>query len=229
MSGSINKGTARPGFLSTTRGKILALLLIIVIVGAAGAASLSFSWETTVTVTTGEETNTTLAEDYYAEETLTFSYGHRRMPVSTQATVTFPVEENASVGSVETDGDTGAIPRYDGGDRKEVDITVNGANGKMVAQGATPQMNEIVDLKRTDFEYGGVGQWEVVVDCYSGTNVQVTVKITVNYAFCNDTNCTDDKNETMRDESGQEPDDGGHQTDEKAFIERETRTSTRDR
>jgi len=179
---------AIPGsaFLGTTRGKVVALILVVIIVVAAmygtGMLRVSVTVKTTVQVPVG---NTTVPENYYAEETLSFTYGHRRAPVGTSQTVTFPVEANATDGMVETTGDPGSIPRWDQGDRKEVDIEVIGANGKSVKSSATTSIHEVVKLKAIDFERGGPGEWQVIVDCYSGTNVVVTVKIWVNYSVGN--------------------------------------------
>ena len=218
---------ARKKFLATTQGKVLILVLIILIIGAIASTRVSFSFTVTKSTTSDEEANVTLPEDYYAEETLSFQYGQRRAPMTITKSVTFPVEYYAYEGTVETEGDPGAIPRGDGGDRKEVDIEVMGASGQLVGSGATPQMNELVELRVTDFRYGGVGDWEVVVDCYSGTNVQVTVKITVIYAYNNDTappNETEE-NEAMIKDWSEEPEDGSQRHGPPIFVEREARDS----
>jgi hypothetical protein len=219
--------SGKPKFLSTTKGKVIALLLIIIVIGAIASTRVSFSFTVTKSTTSDEEANVTLPEDYYAEETLSFQYGHRRAPMTITKSVTFPVEYYAYEGTVETEGDPGAIPRGDGGDRKEVDIEVMGADGQLVGSGATPQMNELVELRVTDFRYGGVGDWEVVVDCYSGTNVQVTVKITVIYAYNNDTappNETDE-NETMIKDWSEGAEDDPQGNGPLRFVEREARDS----
>jgi hypothetical protein len=187
---------AKLGFLQSTRGKIIVLILVIVVIVATGLAVMGPPEpEVTITFSFGD-LNMTIPENYYAEETLSFSYGHRRAPIDTSATVTFPVEENATSGRVETEGDPGSVRRYDGGDRKEVDIEVVGANGKTMGMGATPQMNEIVELSAKDMERGGAGEWTVIVDCYSGTNVVVTVKIWVIYSPEMNGSTNDTGNET---------------------------------
>lgn len=175
-------------FLGTTRGKVVVLVLVVIIVGAAlfGTGAFRFSATVKTSVKTAAE-NVTVPDNYYAEKTLTFSYGHRRAPVGTSQTVTFPVEGNATDGLVETTGDPGAIPRYDRGDRKEVDIEVLGASGKTIGSSATPSIHEVVKLDAKKLQIGGIGEWQVVVDCYSGTNVVVTLKIWVNYTKTNAT------------------------------------------
>ena len=133
------------------------LLVMIVVIGAVvGYLFVDLSNDDDDDNGNGGSGGGSVPDDYHAEVD--------GWAVGTQLSTTeeFPVEEGALYGVVVLDGDEGILGLND------LDMTVYGANGKVVGSSAGGGPDEKVTLEEFEFFRGGTGTYEVEIQNFAG-------------------------------------------------------------